>query len=63
MRIDSETKRYVDEKRGTLSRDMLIRKLVVLWCSDETLRDRVKLSDYSSVKQLDDLQKKPYVEE
>ena len=53
MRIDQATKRCVDEKRGTLSRDMLIRKLVVLWCSDEQLRDRVKLSDYSSVKQLE----------
>ena len=53
MRIDSATKQCVDEKRGTLSRDMLIRKLVVLWCADEQLRDRVKLSDYSSVKQLE----------
>ena len=61
MRIDQATKRCVDEKRGTLSRDMLIRKLVVLWCKDEDLRNQVKLSDYSSVTQVKDLQS--YVQE
>ena len=52
MRIDKATKRFLDENKGTISTDMLVRKLIVLWCKDEDLRTRVKLSDYSSVKQL-----------
>ena len=61
MRIDKATKRFLEENKGTLSTDMLVRKLIVLWCKDEDLRNQVKLSDYSSVTQVKDLQ--PYVEE
>ena len=61
MRIDKATKQFLEENKGTLSTDMLVRKLIVLWCKDENLRNQVKLSDYSSVAQVKELQ--PYVQE
>ena len=56
IRVDEETRSFIDQHKGTLSNDMLVRKLIVLWCKDEDLRNQVKLSDYSSVTQVKDLQ-------
>ena len=60
IRVDEKTRSFIDQHRGTLSNDMLVRKLIVLWCKDEDLRNQVKLSDYSSVTQIEELQS--YVE-
>ena len=61
MRVDQETKKLIEKYKGTQSTDLLVRKLLVLWCAKPELRHEVKLSDYSSVTQIKDLQ--PYVEE